>query len=475
MHKSLFSRVFLFLVIGVLLISVSAAAQDTCEVAAAVLTTLISVCGDSAIDASCTVSGDVIPLDEITLTSDGQPQIIRLSGGITLTLINSRVTAYELAETAGVEITNGMGYNVNLRGGAGSNFDVVGIFRFDATLLADGQSADGLWLRVQLEDGTTAWVSTSLVAANPALDSLPFVDQDSSGLLGHAISLMPFDPACANGQAGTFVSAQGESPQRITLNDLPVSLTNGALWMSVGDTGTIFYALAGESTVGAGDSLRTLSPGDVIAPTSQEAPMPFPSLETLEALGITPEVCLIAAAEPVDALAEPAADADVIAALTLGMSYPAQGQTTVDDVLWLSVLDGWIAADSVRTLGACDALPDPNAVSAPVVGDGASAPPEAIMMEYLNARLAGDGGRMVTLSCASWDSQAALQATSFRAMSAELLNVACYTTSESGGTAIVQCDGAIQTTYNGQTRQWEIGAYSMTQEDDAWRVCGEAF
>jgi len=482
MQNRLFSRVFAFVLLGAVLVLIggAAAAQETCDVSPDALTSLISACSASAVDAACTVNGDVIPLDEVTLTSDGQPQLIRLNGSaggtITLTLINSRVTAYELAESAGIEITNGMGYNVNMRGGAGSNFDIVGIFRFDAVLLADGQSADGLWVRVQLEDGSTAWVSKSLVAATPALDALPVVDQDSSGVLGHAVNVMPVSSACANG--GVYVSAQGETTQRFTLNDLPISLTNGTLLMTVSDAGTVFYALAGESTVGAGDSLRDLSPGDVLAweaaPTDQDAPMPFPALETLEALAIVPEVCLLAVDATVDILAEPAADADVIAALDAGVSYPVDGQTTVDDAAWFNVIDGWIAAESVRTLGACDTLRDPNAVSAPVSGDGVGALPEQIMYEYLTSRLAGDAARMQTLSCASWDSQAMLQATSFRAMRAELLNVACYTVSESGETAVVQCDGVIQTEYNGQTRQWEIGAYSMTQENGAWRVCGEA-
>jgi hypothetical protein len=81
---------------------------------------------------------------------------------------------------------------------------------------------------------------------------------------------------------------------------------------------------------------------------------------------------------------------------------------------------------------------------------------------------------MQALSCAAWDAQALLQSQSFRAMRAELQNVGCSTTQQAGNSATVFCSGTIQTEYNGELRQWELGAYTMRLEGGAWRMCGEA-
>ncbi|MFN8531318.1 MAG: hypothetical protein U0670_22165 [Anaerolineae bacterium] len=138
-----------------------------------------------------------------------------------------------------------------------------------------------------------------------------------------------------------------------------------------------------------------------------------------------------------------------------------------------------LAADGQRreviSLPTCADLPEAAAAStAPISAVGAGLSPDQIMMNYLNARVTGDGGQMQALACASYDSQALLQSQAFRAMRAELLGVTCSTIQQSGGSAVVHCDGTIQTEYNGEFRQWQLGNYAMSMEGGAWRVCGEA-
>jgi hypothetical protein len=96
------------------------------------------------------------------------------------------------------------------------------------------------------------------------------------------------------------------------------------------------------------------------------------------------------------------------------------------------------------------------------------------MMAYLQARVEGNAGRMQGLSCASWDSQALVQAQSFRAMKATLDGVGCSTSSQDENSATVSCWGQIVTEYNGETRNWPLGNYAMVAEGGQWRMCGES-
>lgn len=454
--------------VTVLIVGAGVMAQETCD-----LPLLIAACAESPADAACAADGTITPLAG-ALPAE-LPQVIRLSaagdGELTLTLVGSQLTRFAQAEfSVQVEIGNRAGYNVNMRGGPGSNFDVVGIFRFDARLMADGRTADGAWLRVQLEDGTVAWVSASLATAEPELETLPVVDQTTTGALGYNLTLTAADSDCGDG--GAFVTATGETTQRLIVNMLPLALANGVVYLVPTETHVLVYALAGDISVGT----DTLTPGDVIAWSDGVQTLdvypPFPSLGTLDALTITPEACLIAGDAPTYVAAR--SDAEPGAALGAG-SYAVTEQA---DGAWyhLSGAYGgaWVAADDVMTLGACADLADANATPVPRAAFGAGMTPEQIMYSYLQARITGDANQMQALACASWDANALMQAQSFRAMRAQLNNVVCTTVAQSGATAVVHCDGTIQTEYNGELRQWELGDYAMTQESGAWRMCGEA-
>ncbi len=100
--------------------------------------------------------------------------------------------------------------------------------------------------------------------------------------------------------------------------------------------------------------------------------------------------------------------------------------------------------------------------------------PSKAMMDYLQARVEANTDKMRRLSCADWESQALIQAESFRSMNAQLQNVSCSTGSKDGEYTVVKCDGRIVTTYNGEKREWELGSYRMKQEDGDWKMCGES-
>ncbi|GEM_PF-1791154 len=98
--------------------------------------------------------------------------------------------------------------------------------------------------------------------------------------------------------------------------------------------------------------------------------------------------------------------------------------------------------------------------------------PEDVVYRYLEARTRSSSADMQDLSCAAWDLQAMIQSQSFRAMNAELKNVNCLANTTTD-TAQVSCEGVIQTTYNGQNREWALRGFELTQEEGEWRICGE--
>jgi len=104
----------------------------------------------------------------------------------------------------------------------------------------------------------------------------------------------------------------------------------------------------------------------------------------------------------------------------------------------------------------------------------AQSDPSTAMMAYLQARVEADAAKMQSLSCTEWESQATIQAQSFRAMNAQLQDVTCTTGGQEGEYTLVICGGKIVTSYNGENREWELGSYRMKQEDGEWKMCGEA-
>jgi hypothetical protein len=100
--------------------------------------------------------------------------------------------------------------------------------------------------------------------------------------------------------------------------------------------------------------------------------------------------------------------------------------------------------------------------------------PSAPVLAYLEARVATDVDTMRQLSCADWEAQAVIQSESFDAMNAVLEDVTCSVSGDDGDFTLVQCDGRIITTYNGEQREWDLKTYRVRQEDGEWLMCGEA-
>jgi len=112
------------------------------------------------------------------------------------------------------------------------------------------------------------------------------------------------------------------------------------------------------------------------------------------------------------------------------------------------------------------------AVMLAACGDSGSAP--QVVEDYLEALVAGDADRLVTLSCAEWEADARLEADSFGAVSPTLEGGTCEVSGTEGDYTLVACTGSISATYNGEQRQFPLDEqiYRVVFEGGEWRMCG---
>lgn len=100
--------------------------------------------------------------------------------------------------------------------------------------------------------------------------------------------------------------------------------------------------------------------------------------------------------------------------------------------------------------------------------------PAQVVEAYFRALVADQPERLAELSCAAWEANALTAATSFRGTGAALEDLQCEAAGEDGAYQIVQCQGRIVVVYQGEARPFPLDRYRVVQENNAWRMCGEA-
>lgn len=93
---------------------------------------------------------------------------------------------------------------------------------------------------------------------------------------------------------------------------------------------------------------------------------------------------------------------------------------------------------------------------------------------YLQALVAKNADKMVSLSCAAWEANAQTEADSMTAVTARLDGLACQENGKDGNTTLVTCKGKIVATYNNEDQDipLEGRTYKVIQEANEWRMCG---
>jgi hypothetical protein len=430
---------------------------------------------------ACTADG-IAPLTEFSASGSLLAVLGVSGGGQTVILIpfgtveiNNLVEA-STAEPVTFETTNGVGYDVNLREGAGTQHPVVGAFAWNATLIADGRNADGTWIRLQTEAGI-AWASAELVKVDGDISQLPVLES----LYTQPMQAFRFasEPICS--ASGVLIQSQGDAKAQIQINGFDLKLQAATLLVQGGDplhihilTGSFTWENqsfeTGESVTLAADAEPVISPAYSLVAVI-DAP--------LELLPESALVCVAGVRETISAAPSP--NASPFVDLVPEAHYTVTASSLDEnEVSWwrLTSAQGqaWIPQADVLTLGDCSVVAQID-LTAPVSGGGSggvTGDPAAIIEAYLTARVASDAGTLQSLSCNAWRGQAGLQADSFRSMEARLEGMACTQDGGDEQTAFVTCAGKIITTYNGQTREWALGRYRLIQEGSGWRMCGEA-
>ena len=103
-----------------------------------------------------------------------------------------------------------------------------------------------------------------------------------------------------------------------------------------------------------------------------------------------------------------------------------------------------------------------------------AAGPEKTVEAYINALNSKDSARLSTLSCADWEQTALMELDSFQAVSTTLEGLSCAQTGTDGDKALVQCQGKIVASYNGELQSFDLSArtYTVEKSTGEWLVCG---
>ena len=104
-------------------------------------------------------------------------------------------------------------------------------------------------------------------------------------------------------------------------------------------------------------------------------------------------------------------------------------------------------------------------------GDG-NAPARAVE-DYLDALASKDADRLSLLSCADWEDDAQMTLDSFAAVDVALEGVSCEVGEMEADSALVNCTGAIVTTYEGESQELDLTqqTFEVVQQSGEWLVC----
>ena len=102
-----------------------------------------------------------------------------------------------------------------------------------------------------------------------------------------------------------------------------------------------------------------------------------------------------------------------------------------------------------------------------------SSPAADAVKAYWNA-LVKSPDQAVSLSCAAWEEQAALDADTFAINPATAENIACQETGKDVDSTVVTCTGKLVLDYNGEKQEINLAdrSYRAVEEGGEWRMCG---
>ncbi len=93
---------------------------------------------------------------------------------------------------------------------------------------------------------------------------------------------------------------------------------------------------------------------------------------------------------------------------------------------------------------------------------------------YLNALANKDEARLISLSCADWESNARLELDSFQLVEVTVEGLSCQSGGTDGDTVLVNCQGKFQMSYGGEPQELDLSTrtYEVIQQGGDWLLCG---
>src|SRR5688572_1809863 len=100
-------------------------------------------------------------------------------------------------------------------------------------------------------------------------------------------------------------------------------------------------------------------------------------------------------------------------------------------------------------------------------GDAATA-----VEDYLQAIVDKEPDTVINLSCAAWEEDARTEVDSLQAVEVTLRDPACTVTGTDGDAALVDCTGALVTTYDGENVELDLSrrTFRVVNEGGEWRM-----
>jgi hypothetical protein len=162
------------------------------------------------------------------------------------------------------------GQTINIRSGPGTENRVLAKFNSGDIATADGRTEAGDWVRIQLADGSTGWVSTDLVQIEGDVTTLNVVEaaSEAGGITYGPLQAFYFTSGvgsadCAEApQDGILIQTpEGAGKVDLLINEVRVELGSTAYLQAQPSGNFSLDLLEGSSTVTANDKTVTVLPG----------------------------------------------------------------------------------------------------------------------------------------------------------------------------------------------------------------------
>jgi hypothetical protein len=198
-------------------------------------------------------------------TMPGQNVTVLLFGDVSL---QNAVEADEPAAILNATASSG----VNLRGGPGTDYAVVGGLSVGDVVIADGRNEANDWLRVQFDNNGIGWVFAPLVTLDGDIDAL--IVRSAGDVTTSYGPMQAFyfrsgvgDTACAQAPNGMLIQTpQGVGEVTLSVNEVTISMGSTVFFQTTANTETLVIStIEGRAEVTADEVTQTVEAGQQIS------------------------------------------------------------------------------------------------------------------------------------------------------------------------------------------------------------------